>query len=131
MATYTRSEDIVYYVTKDGSRIREFIHPSIHGNTNLSLAEAVVLPGKSTFSHYHRLSEELYHVTQGVGQVTVGKDTVEVKAGDTVCIPPGTVHNATNTGAEDLKILCIMSPPYSHDDTILIDSDSRAQRPTS
>ena len=81
MATCTRSEEIPCYVTKDGSTVREFIHPSIHGNANLSLAEAVVLPGSSTFSHYHRLSEELYHVTQGAGQVTVGKDTVEVKAG--------------------------------------------------
>lgn len=122
MATYTRSEEISSYVTKDGSSVREFIHPSIHGNTNLSLAEAVVLPGKSTLSHYHRLSEELYHVTQGVGQVAVGKDKVEVKPGDTVCIPPATVHNATNTGAEDLKILCIMSPPYSHEDTVVVDS---------
>lgn len=119
--THTRSEDIPPYVTKDGSTIREFIHPSVHGDTNLSLAEAVVPPNGRTHAHYHRLSEELYHVTEGAGLVTVGKETVKVEAGHTVRIPPGEVHYVVNIGANSLKFLCILTPPYSHENTILVD----------
>jgi hypothetical protein len=32
-------------VTKDGSGIRELMHPDRHGNRNQSLAEALVPPG--------------------------------------------------------------------------------------
>ena len=39
------------YVTKDGSEIRELMHPTAHGNRNLSLAEAIVRPGTETRLH--------------------------------------------------------------------------------
>ena len=32
--------DIEPYVTKDGSEIRELMHPAVHGNEKQSLAEA-------------------------------------------------------------------------------------------
>lgn len=109
------------YITKDGSEIRELMRPSVHGNSNQSLAEAIVLPGASTETHRHHVSEELYYITQGVGTMTLGKDVLEVRTGDVVCIPPGSTHNVRNTGKEELKILCCCSPPYSHEDTELIE----------
>jgi hypothetical protein len=36
------------YVTKDGSEIRELMHPSTHANHAQSLAEASVFPGERT-----------------------------------------------------------------------------------
>ena len=41
----TRYADIPAYVTKDGSVIRELLHPDHHGNRQQSLAEATVPPG--------------------------------------------------------------------------------------
>ena len=41
----TRYKDIQPYRTKDGSLIRELMHPAVHGNRNLSVAEATVEPG--------------------------------------------------------------------------------------
>lgn len=116
----TRYADVPAYVTKDGSTIRELMHPALHGNRLQSLAEATVAPGARTQLHRHALSEELYHVTVGSGIMTLGDSRLKVGAGDTVLIPPGTPHRIEATGAEPLRILCCCSPPYSHDDTELL-----------
>src|SRR5574343_506974 len=41
------------YVTKDGSKIRELLHPSVHGNQAQSLAEATLPTGTRTHLHRH------------------------------------------------------------------------------
>ena len=112
--------EVEAYVTKDGSEIRELMHPSLHGNTRQSLAEATVQPGGRTRLHRHRVTEEIYHVTAGEGRMVLGAETLSVREGDTICIPPGTAHCIENTGAGPLKILCACSPAYSHDDTELL-----------
>jgi mannose-6-phosphate isomerase-like protein (cupin superfamily) len=108
------------YVTKDGAIIRELMHPKLHGNSKQSLAEATIPQGKATALHHHQRSEEIYHVTAGKGQMTLGDTSFEVAVGDTVCIPPGTIHRLQNTGKEPLKLLCCCAPAYSHDDTDLM-----------
>ncbi len=113
----THYADITAYITKDGSEIRELMHPDGQGNRQQSLAEARVPPGGRTLLHRHHLSEELYHITAGQGEMTLGNECFSVTAGDTVCIPPGSAHCIENTGADMLIILCCCSPAYSHDDT--------------
>ncbi len=120
MKTRTRYADIAPFVTKDGSTIRELMHPQHHANAAQSLAEARVDPGKTTALHRHRVSEELYHVTAGEGEMTLGDARFAIRAGDTVAIPPGTPHCVKNTGPATLTILCCCSPPYAHDDTDLL-----------
>lgn len=108
------------YVTKDGSTIRELMHPAVHGNARQSLAEATVAPGAQTQLHRHPRTEEIYHVTAGEGRMTLGTECFTVGAGDTVCIAPGTPHRIANTGAVPLVILCACAPAYAHDDTELL-----------
>lgn len=121
----SRRTDCKPYVTKDGSTIRELMHPDIHRNHRQSLAEATVGPGQQTVAHKHLQTEELYFIKSGAGVILVGEDERDVMAGDTVAIPPGTVHSVRNTGDTDLVILCACSPPYSHDDTVLVDSQGQ------
>ncbi len=122
----TRYADVPPYVTKDGSTIRELMHPAAHGNRLQSLAEATIDAGARTQLHRHALTEELYHITAGTGLMTLGDATLEVVAGDTVLIPPGTPHCIEATGTEPLRILCCCSPPYSHGDTeLLIGNDGQ------
>lgn len=108
------------YPTKDGSEIRELMHPSVHGNRAQSLAEATIPPGARTLRHRHRVSEELYHVTAGRGWMILGEEAFPVKAGDTVCIAPGTPHCIEALGDEPLRILCCCAPAYAHADTELL-----------
>lgn len=114
---------IVPFFTKDGSQIRELMHPvqhAAHGVRAQSLAEAIVAPGTKTLLHMHRQSEEIYHITQGTGRMTLGDTQFEVNAGDTVCIAPGTPHAIECLSAAPLKILCACSPPYAHEDTKIV-----------
>lgn len=108
------------YATRDGSEIRELMHPSVHGNRAQSLAEALVAPGQTTALHRHHRSEELYHITTGRGRMTLGDQRFDVGPGDTVCIPPGTSHCIENLGTGSLRILCCCAPPYAHEDTELL-----------
>lgn len=112
--------DIESFITADGSTIRELMHPETHGNQNQSLAEATISIGHTTRLHKHHSSEELYFITQGKGQMTLGNRKFLVNSGDTVLISPGTAHQIENSGDCDLKILCCCSPCYSHADTELL-----------
>jgi mannose-6-phosphate isomerase-like protein (cupin superfamily) len=119
-AMKTRYADIPAYETRDGSEIRELMHPKHHGNHAQSLAEAVVAPGAETRLHRHGRTEEIYHITRGEGLMRLGDETFPVAVGDTVCIAPGTPHNIRNTGDTPLHILCACAPAYSHEDTELL-----------
>ncbi|AKB22741.1 cupin domain-containing protein [Methanosarcina sp. WH1] len=121
MQLITKYKKIEPYPTKDGSIIRELMHPAVHGNSNQSLAEATVPAGGTTLLHKHRLSEEIYHITKGSGIMTLGSEEFEVRKGDSICIGPGTPHRVQNTGKEPLKILCCCTPAYSHEDTELVE----------
>jgi mannose-6-phosphate isomerase-like protein (cupin superfamily) len=121
MADITHYGNIPVYTTKDGSSIRELMHPEQHASRNQSLAEATVPVGSETRLHQHQNSEELYHITQGRGLMTLGDETLELDQGDTVCIAPQTPHKIRNTGSTELKILCCCAPAYAHGDTTLLD----------
>ncbi len=114
--------EVTPYVTKDGSTIRELMHPGVQGNRAQSLAEATVPAGTKTLLHRHAVTEELYHITAGSGVMTLGDTQFPVRVGDTVCIQPGTPHCIEATGALPLKLLCCCSPAYDHADTELIDT---------
>jgi mannose-6-phosphate isomerase-like protein (cupin superfamily) len=116
----TEYEKIQPFTTKDGSLVRELMHPKVHGNSQQSLAEALVPVGAETLMHRHHFSEEIYHVSEGTGVMTLGKEQFEIKKGDTVCILPGMIHRVENTGTIPLRILCCCSPAYAHEDTELV-----------
>ena len=114
--------DVPAFTTKDGSEIRELL---AHRNSSIrhqSLAEARVPVGGSTLEHYHRLTEEIYYITAGVGQLRIGEETRPVMSGDAIAIPPGQRHKLWNTGREVLRLLCCCAPAYEHDDTVITES---------
>lgn len=114
---YSNRKNAEPYVTRDGSLIRELIHPSIHANCLQSLAEAIIVPGQQTTTHRHIQSEEIYYIQRGMGTIFVGDESRDVEAGDSIAIPAGTFHSIRNTGDFDLVVLCACSPPYAHSDT--------------
>ena len=113
--------EIQAFITRDGSVIRELMHPASHGADKQSLAEARLAAGQKTLLHRHQQTEEIYYITQGRGLMTLGKQQFEVLQGDTICIPPGAVHCLENLIDEELVLLCCCSPAYSHEDTEIID----------
>jgi len=70
---------------------------------------AEILPGKSNPLHYHPNCEEVLYVLSGQGTQSFDGRTVELKAGMTICIPPGVKHNLLNTGTEPIRCLISFS----------------------
>ncbi|MCW8908534.1 MAG: cupin domain-containing protein [Sedimenticola sp.] len=113
-------QEITGYRTKDGSTIRELMHPDHHPVKNQSLAEATIEPGSTTRLHRHLETEEIYHVTAGEGVMILGQERFSVAPGDSIPIPPGTAHAIHNSGDRVLRILCCCAPAYRHEDTELL-----------
>ena len=107
------------YVTKDKSTIRELFHPGTTPVKGVSVAEATVDPGRDTESHRHLQSQEIYYILEGDGEMRLGGEAFKIKRYDGILIPPGTPHFVKNSGKSTLRMLCICSPPYSHEDTLL------------
>lgn len=113
------------FITKDGSEIRELL---AHRNScirNQSLAEARIPPGMSTTPHHHPRTEEIYFIIEGQGRMRIDDELRDVRVGDAIAIPPGAVHQITNSGDLVLRLLCCCAPGYEHDDTILLVNDNK------
>jgi len=110
------------FITKDGSEIRELL---AHRNSCIrqqSLAEARLPVGAATEAHYHVKTEEIYYIFAGTARMRIDDQLRDVGPGDAIAIPPGAVHQITNTGDQVLTFLCCCAPGYEHDDTVLVDS---------
>ncbi|HEV7774078.1 MAG TPA: cupin domain-containing protein [Conexibacter sp.] len=115
-----RRDSLPAYVTRDGSEIREWVAPGTRGRRQ-SLAEATVPAGSSTLAHFHRESEEIYLVASGTGRLLLGEETQPIAIGDCIVIPPGTVHRLWADPGGELVVVCSCVPPYSHEDTVLVE----------
>lgn len=109
------------FVTLDGSEIREWAGRVSAPAEKQSLAEATVPVGGVTIEHYHLHSEELYLVSAGEGRLTVDGEERIIREGDCALIPSGARHMVANIGSDPLRIVCSCAPPYSNEDTFLVE----------
>ena len=107
------------FTTKDGSEIRELLADRNSCLRNQTLAEARLPAGGSTAPHHHVKTEEIYYILEGQAVIRVGDDLRQVTVGDAIAIPPGAVHQITNTGCDVPKFLCCCAPGYEDCDTVL------------
>ena len=71
------------------------------GNSDtLTTGVGVLEVGKANGRHFHPNTDEVLHVVSGRIRHTMDDVTVEMGPGDTVSIPRGVYHNATNIGDE-------------------------------
>ena len=111
--------EVPAFTTKDGSEIRELLAHRNSAIRNQSLAEARIEPGGSTQEHFHRVTEEIYYITQGEGRMRIEGEERLVKVADAIAIPPGLKHKIWNTGTGTLHLLCCCAPAYEHEDTVI------------
>jgi len=82
---------------------------------NLVVSKTILRPAKSTSGHKHDDQEEVYYFIYGQGNMTVGSQTFEVSAGETVLIPAGEFHKVNNTSnTEELIFICVFDGARSH-----------------
>ena len=104
-----------YKVTELGSidqwAGKNFIQGELGADT-VGISVNATEPGDSSpFWHSHAESEEIYIVLDGQGEISVGDDTVELKAGTVVRVAPDSklALRALPESATPLKWLCVRS----------------------
>jgi uncharacterized cupin superfamily protein len=83
------------------------------GGRSLGCSHLELAPGKTAFPfHFHSAIEEALYILEGTGKLRVGADSVDLRAGDYVSLPPGPdgAHALTNAGATPLRYLCMSAP---------------------
>ena len=61
-------------------------------------------------AHSHDHYEETIYGLHGVLTWTVDGKPIDVGPGQALCIPRGAVHRFDNNGAQDSKVLCVVTP---------------------
>ncbi|HET9067663.1 MAG TPA: cupin domain-containing protein [Amaricoccus sp.] len=61
-------------------------------------------------AHSHDGFEETIYGVAGVLTWTVDGQPIDVGPGQALCIPRGAVHRFDNTGSQDAKVLCVITP---------------------
>lgn len=110
------------FTAGDDTLIREVLHPKNDGLAlGYSLAFATLEPGQASKPHILRNSTEVYVIRKGRGRAFIGEEAAEAVSGDVVFIPAGTRQYIENSGGERLEFWCIVSPPWSAGDEVLVD----------
>lgn len=113
--------DVQPTLTEHGETIYETVGHSAGGATSHSLAQIVLAPGCASAKHYHPVAAESYHILSGTGEIEIDGARSSVKAGDSLSIEPGAVHQIANTGADDLVFLAVCVPAWTPDNSVFLD----------
>lgn len=105
------------FTTLDGSTIRVLLDARLGGAFKQSLAEAILAPGQATLRHYHGVTEEIYVLLEGSGEMEVDGERTSVAPGDAILIPPLAWHQIRAAAEGELRFLCCCAPAYRDEDT--------------
>lgn len=91
-----------------------FWHTSaeLKNSRTMTTGTAVLRSGASNPRHFHPNCDEILHVVSGKIRHTMNEVTVEMGPGDTVSIPKGVIHNATNIGDGDAVLAISFDSAY-------------------
>jgi mannose-6-phosphate isomerase-like protein (cupin superfamily) len=81
-----------------------------------SLAHVVIPPGKLSPAHYHKVSEETYHMLKGQARMVIDGREFTLSPGQSLLILPGEVHQIFNDQPADAEFLVVCAPPWTPDD---------------
>ena len=87
---------------------------------NFALRKFSMQKGGGMPRHTNTVEHEQY-VLRGRAKIGIGEDVHEVKTGDVVFIPAGTIHFYENIGEEPFEFLCII--PNKEDTLTILDEN--------
>ena len=73
----------------------------------LTLGRVIIKRGHSNPRHRHPNCEEVLYLLSGQLQHTLGDETFDLSAGDTLSIPAGAWHNARSVGEQDADMIVV------------------------
>lgn len=102
-----------WYTAEDRAVARELVSPRNSRAKNINVADIRIPAGVAVKPHYHKVIEEIYHVTAGSGIMIIDGRETPVVAGDTIVIRPGERHAIRNETREDLRLLVTCTPAWT------------------
>jgi mannose-6-phosphate isomerase-like protein (cupin superfamily) len=93
----------------DTNRLAIVFDPAI-ASTSLTVCVEIFDPGGKTPPNRHQIAVEMFFVLKGQGIAICDGKEASIKAGDSLLVPPGGIHQIRNTGKGRLYALCVMVP---------------------
>jgi mannose-6-phosphate isomerase-like protein (cupin superfamily) len=113
-------QDCKEFVAGDNTVLRELLHPDkADVKCRYSFAPATIKSGKSSTPHSLKTSE-VYYILEGEGVMHIGNESFQVSKNQLVYIPPNSKQYITNSGAIDLKFICIVDPAWNVKDEMIL-----------
>ena len=95
-----------------GIRSVQIVWPKNAPEALVTITRVTMEPGSISARHSHANSEQIWIVERGRATLLMGDDlTDEVRAGEVVRTPAGTIHGVSNTGSEPFVYLAVTTPP--------------------
>lgn len=93
-----------------GALSKALVHPETTGSRLVDYRISTYQPMAYVERHVHKVQEQVYHVLDGEGLMTVGDERRVVRRHDVIFIPPGIWHAIENTGLGDLTFIVVTTP---------------------
>ena len=93
----------------DTNRLAIVFDPAV-ANTSLTCCVEIFDVGGKTPPNRHQLAVEMFFILKGNGMASCDGKTIQIKAGDSLLVPPTGTHVIENTGNNRLYTLTIMIP---------------------
>ena len=89
---------------------KALVRPETCGSRRIDHRISCYQPMAHVAEHVHQVQEQVYHVLEGEGLLTLDDRKVILRRHDYVWVPPGVRHSFTNTGLVPLVFLVVTSP---------------------
>lgn len=93
-----------------GALSKALVRPETCGSKRIDFRISCYQPMAYVQEHVHQVQEQVYHVLQGEGLLTLDGKRVLLRKDEYVFVPPGVHHSFTNNGTEALVFLVVTSP---------------------
>ena len=93
-----------------GALSKPLVRPETTGSRLVDYRISTYQPMAYVETHTHKVQEQIYHVLEGEGAMTIEDKTQIVRKHDVIFIPPGLAHSIVNNGVTDLTFIVVTTP---------------------
>ena len=93
-----------------GALSKALVRPETCGSLRVDYRISCYQPMAHVQEHLHQVQEQVYHVLEGEGMLTLDERRVLMRRHDYVFVPPGVRHSFTNNGTVPLVFLVVTTP---------------------
>lgn len=93
-----------------GALSKALVRPEVCASRLIDHRISCYQPMAHVAEHVHRIQEQVYHVLEGEGLLTLDDQQRILRKHDYVFVPPGVRHSFTNTGLTPLVFIVVTSP---------------------